>query len=321
MGKKNLVISLCVCIMVIFLFSACSNQSNVNLNKDNSNTKAPIQSPNANLLSVYEINDSNLRTIMSLRDYIVSIAYNTNSTVNINNTIGVYGSIAVDGSASDVADALKGRFNKIVLYSGDTIFLTSTSYSVETYKGENGFNFVLNLSAGELANKVIDTAKEIQITKVKFQLQGDDSFELVPECYYITPYTELKNGVSIIESPTAPMTHLDTNTSFRVSYVFMTYNPVFNENFKANILYPSSFSNYLRVSDIIVSENNDMKNELLKSLSTDLTAKQKQALKVYDIGVTYQKKTNNHIVIQPLLKLDITNHEQQISPFCAMSFY
>jgi hypothetical protein len=146
-------------------------------------------------------------------------------------------------------------------------------------------------------------------------LTNELSFKKETDNFYLTKYNELENNVKIIDCPLSLVNPVKANSSFRVTYTFLTANNNYNENYDLSLEIPMELNNFIEIKSIEYYEDEEMKLEVEEALNNQMTINQKRNLKVITIVVDYNKLSDSEIIIQPLIKLDIIGEYQQIGPY------
>lgn len=307
--KIKILLVLLFCVLSSSLLSCHQESSELS----HSESKQLIES-SLPLKSIFNIQDeSKFGNLISFDNYIISIPYNTNKELSNNRTIKIYGSILVKDSVQDVQDSLTKRFSAIKLYSGDKCVVLSRSYTVDASQAENGMNLLFELRVDEL----YADEGELKISQVRLITKDNKEILLETPCFYITVYKETKNGVNIMDSPTAPYAKLNKDDATAVSYIFLTTNKNYKSDFQAKCIVPDSMLHSIEISGLKVAEDKNTQVDILDTLPPE----QQKRLHVYSISITYKKLVDKHIIIEPLFRLNVTGEDQTIGPFCVLSLY
>lgn len=322
MKKKVNAIHYIFIILIISIITSCSLNKEVEdlvfnsetvQNEDVSNQNPTDEQDEdfSNDISIYDIKNEDLYKYLNINNNIVSLAYNTNKDSTINRTINIYGKILTSDDTKTIESILTGKFEKIILYSGESIVAETLTYNIRAFKAESGCDFELELKIDDL----LVEQQNIIITSIEFVITNELSFKMKTDNYYLTKYNELENSVKIIDCPLSLVNPVKPDTTFRVTYTFLTANNNYNENFDLSIEIPMKLNEFIEVKSIEYYEDDKMKLEVEEVLNSQMTLNQKRNLKVITVAVDYQKLSDSQIIIQPLIKLDIIGEYQQIGPY------
>lgn len=292
-------------LVLSFIFCSCAKT-------DNSETTTDTQTEAVSTYK-HDLYIADLKSCLNLSDFVACIPYNTNEQSDINRTVEIYGMINVNQTDTEVKDFFTSKFDEINLYYGEDCILSSNSYSVGTQTNEDKsylIKFSLNIEELDISYG------EYKIDRIEFVSDNEKTEYTVS--YYLNVYSEEQNLVKIIESPTAPYMSLNTGEELTVCYYFLTANDSFNKDFELKTLLPDELAQYIKIQDLQIYEDSNMLNSVADALSNEMTAQQRENLKVYAVEITYLRLTDKHIVISPVFKLDITGSEQSMGSICAL---
>ncbi|MDR2043201.1 MAG: hypothetical protein LBQ15_02325 [Clostridium sp.] len=306
-----------VALALAITVSACSHTTDRTDDFEEKESMAAQAPMKAQLSDIQQLSETDVGSLMKLDDFVVSLAYNANQEVPINHSIGIYGLISVSNDADTVKASLTERFDEISLYSEDECVFTSEEYTVDTTEASDGIYFVLQIAPESSA---IDNGR-YHITDVILGTSAETDIVLPTDTFWVSVYSEAKNGVNIIESPVSSMAERKSDQPFVCSYFFLTVNKNFNSHFTVSSSIPEKIGDDAEVSILAVHEDPKMEETTLETLKSSINQAQSQALKVYDILVSYQKMTKKHLVMQPVFSLDITGEAQTIGSLCPLTLY
>jgi phage antirepressor YoqD-like protein len=295
----------------------CNSSASPNSSSDTIVKKAKVDdSSSLQIKNIMDLNDEEFSNVISFNNNCTFVAVNTNKGFDMNHTVSIYGKFLISDDAKLLKDKIGEKIIKVSLYDEKVLLIGSDNLSWEFTDTNNGVDFVLSVPM-EDDFCLSDTVK---ISKIVFYTPKA-SFVKNIEAYYLMPYYDKNNKVRIIESPMTPTDSIEKDSKSAYSYLVMTVNPKFNSKYNVDVQIPEDCKKYVDVDSISIKEDIRMEKDLQTTLNTDLTLQQKKDLRVYDINVVYHFISGDRVVLQPLIKINITGEEQIIAPFCTLDLH
>lgn len=195
--------------------------------------------------------------------------------------------------------------NKEIVIPHDNI-----TWEISKANGESVFKL-------ELSNINIENCDCFKINSILFMLPDKEIIKNLSE-FYIQSYQDSKNRLSVMESPVASKSDLTVNKENMCTYRILSINSESNDKFDAQFVFPSELDAYITISGININRDTETEDQVKETYKNELSEKDINNLKVYQIDCYYTITKTANIIFQPYISLNINGYYQTISPLAPL---